>query len=162
MSMRRDSTILASWKITGFDKHHRPIRWYILIGLIGFAFLCYAIITTNYLFAIIVVLGGAIIYIQDTASADQVPFAITTRGIKIGNAEHVYNEIGKFWIIYDPPEVKKLYFSFKGSFSPSVMIPLSNQNPLKIRDILLRFLEEDLEKEEEPLSETLARWSKIS
>lgn len=161
--MGKDSTILASWKITGFDKHSRGRKWYIIVGLVALSFLVYAIITANYLFAIIIILGAAIIYIQEKFShMDKTLFAITTKGIQLGDTIQYYNEIKKFWILYDPPEVKKLYFSLKRSFSPNIMIPLGNQNPLKIREILLRFLEEDLEKEEEPLAETLARWSKIS
>jgi hypothetical protein len=40
-------------------------------------------------------------------------------------------------------------------------IPLENQNPLDIRKLLTEYLEEDLDKEDEPISEGLSRWLKL-
>ena len=42
--MQKDRTILASWKITGFDKHSRSIRWYALVGVIALVFLTFVVI----------------------------------------------------------------------------------------------------------------------
>ena len=153
--------ILASWKFAEFDKHNRSRLWYIFFGVLSVALLVYSFITFNYLFTLIIILGSGIIYLQAKTEPRSVLFHITTKGIKIGAREHLYKDIKNFWILYDPPAVKKLYFSFKGGWGGQFMVPLKNQNPLKIRDILLNFVIEDLEKEEEPTGEAFGRWAKL-
>ena len=153
--------ILASWRVSEFEKHERTALWYIGFGVLGVVLLIIALVTINYLFALIIIITALIIYLQEKAEAHMVTFLITSRGIKVGRSECPYKDIGKFWIIYDPPHVKKLYFNFKNLMKTSLMVPLKSQNPLMVRDILLNFLEEDLEREEEPLSEVFGRLSKL-
>jgi hypothetical protein len=153
--------ILASWRVPEFEKHQRSIIWYLGFGLLGTVLLVYAFWTMNFLFALIILIAAFVVYIQEKTEPGQVKFLISAKGIKIGKKFHSYKDINKFWILYNPPEVKKLYFTFNNMLSFRLMLPLKNQNPLKIRDILLQFLEEDLEKEEEPLSEAVGRWAKI-
>ncbi|HCR15563.1 MAG: hypothetical protein A2295_03290 [Candidatus Jacksonbacteria bacterium RIFOXYB2_FULL_44_15] len=153
--------ILASWQVPEYDEHERSMFWYIGFGALGLGLIIYAIATANYLFALIIVLAAVIIYFQHRGTATRVDFLVTGKGIKVGNREYSYRDLKQFWILYNPPLVKKLYFSFQSSLTPRLMIPLRNQNPLKVREILLSFLGEDLEKEEEPLSEVFAKWTKL-
>jgi len=101
-----------------------------------------------------------IIFLHSTKKPDKVSLAITEDGLEVGNNFYLYKEIKKFWIIYEPPDVKNLYFDFKG-LRPTLIIPLENKNPVQIRKILLDYLDEDLEKEDESLSEYLGRKLKI-
>ena len=153
--------ILASWSVSEYEKHERSLVWYIAAGVLGFALFVWAIFTFNYLFALIIVLFSAIVYLRATSDPNIVKFLITTKGVRIGRREYQYKDIDRFWIIYDPPDVKKLYLAFKRSLAPRVMVPLKNQNPVKIREILLDFLFEDLEKEDEPMSEVIGRFAKL-
>jgi len=153
--------ILASWSVPEFDKPKRPLAWYLFFGFIGLGLLIYAIITVNYLFALIIFLIGFIIYLREQNEPELVKFIITEKGIKLGKNFYSYKEIKNFFILYDPPEVKKLYFIFERIFSFRLMVPLKNQNPLKIRKILLQFLLEDLDVEEEPVSESVGRWLRL-
>jgi hypothetical protein len=82
-------------------------------------------------------------------------------GLEIGRNFYSYRDLNNFWIIYQPPEVKKIYVSFKSRIAAPLVISLENQNPLKIRKTLLEYLPEDLEKEEEPASDSLSRTFKI-
>ena len=148
--------ILASWSVS-----ERSLAWYIAAGVLGFALFVWAIFTFNYLFALIIVLFSAIVYLRATSDPNIVKFLITTKGVRIGRREYQYKDIDRFWIIYDPPDVKKLYLAFKRSLAPRVMVPLKNQNPVKIREILLDFLFEVLEKEDEPMSEVIGRFAKL-
>ena len=153
--------ILASWSVSEYEKHERSLAWYIAAGVLGFALFVWAIFTFNYLFALIIVLFSAIVYLRATSDPNMVKFLITAKGVRIGRREYQYKDIDRFWIIYDPPDVKKLYLAFKRSLAPRVMVPLKNQNPVKIREILLDFLFEDLEKEDEPMSEVIGRFAKL-
>ena len=62
---------------------------------------------------------------------------------------------------YEPDEAKTLFLEFKSGVRPRLAIPLQNKNPLKIRSILLAHLPEDVEREDEPLSEQLIRLLKL-
>ena len=72
-----------------------------------------------------------------------------------------YDAVRYFYILYKPPELKNLYFEFKAVTKPRLIVPLENQNPLEIRDILNQYLTENLEKEEEPASEALRKLFKL-
>ncbi|MBI4359806.1 MAG: hypothetical protein HY564_01785 [Candidatus Jacksonbacteria bacterium] len=153
--------ILASWTVHEYEDHERSVVWYMGAAVIGAALLLWAILTFNYLFALIIILFAVIIYLRAKSAPKAVKFHITTKGITLGAKVYHYKDIDRFWIVYDPPSVKKMYLMFKKSISPRLMIPLKNQNPVKIREILLDFVLEDLDKEEEPLSEVVARVAKL-
>jgi hypothetical protein len=72
-----------------------------------------------------------------------------------------WSELKDFWIMYKPPEVKQLYFSFKRTIRPDMNIGLVHQNPLKVREVLREYLLENIEREEEPASEVLTRYFKL-
>jgi hypothetical protein len=144
-----------------FEKHPRSFGWYVVFAIIGIALLIYAVVSVNYLFAFIIVLFAFIVYVQKHSEPELVDFTITSKGIVIGKNAYPYKDIKTFWILYDPPVVKKLYFCFKRAVAPRIMVPLQDQNPLHIRDFLLQFLEEDLGQEEEPISEIFGRLAKM-
>jgi hypothetical protein len=128
-----------------------------VIGIIAIAFLTYAMIVANYLFALIIVLIGIISFLHEMQDPIDVPFAITETGIILGKKYFRYSEIKNFWIIYNPPEVKKLYFSTDGALRNELQISLMDYDPRPLREYLGKYLAEDLEQEEEALSDTLAR-----
>jgi len=73
----------------------------------------------------------------------------------------MHKEIQSFWIIYEPPEVQLLYFGISRSLRKELPIHLEDQNPIMIRKILLNYLQEDLDQEEEATEERLARLFKL-
>jgi len=153
--------IIYQWTIKEFEKYNRDRRWYIFIGVIGAALLALAVFTANYLFALLIVLFVIILFMGDMTEPLDIPFAITNTGIIIGSRYYRYSELSNFWLIYNPPDVKTLYFSFTNVFRHRLQVPLMDFDPRPIRDLLLTYLPEDLEQEEEPFSDKLARTFKI-
>ncbi len=154
--------VLLSWMIPEFEKHDRSFGWHVLAVLAGLALLVIAVLTQNYLFAVIIVLAAVLVYRQSTRHPGSLPFAIMEDAVNIGNQSlYEFKELKNFWIIYEPPKVKKLFFSFRSGFRPDLIIPLQDQNPLQIRRALAPYLPEDLEREGEPVSEALGRNLKI-
>ena len=150
-----------AWEFPEYTKHHRTMWWYLGIGALGGILIIFSLLTKNYLFALIILMTAIIIFLYEAKDPLQVTFSITEDGIGIGNDFFAWKEIRNFWIIYEPPEVKNLYLDFKNVYRPRLAIPLDEQNPLKIREKLLEFIDEDLEKESEPLSDTLGRKLKL-
>lgn len=151
---------LIKWKFPEYAKHERNRGWFIKIGLAGGLLMLYCFWTLNFLFAVILVMIAIMLYLHHQREPEIVDCAITEDGLEIGRRFYRFKDIKSFWIIYEPGEAKTVYFDFKG-WRPSLALPLEDQNPLKMRDILLEYLEEDLEKENEPTSDFLGRWWKL-
>ena len=152
---------LASWKIAEYLKHQRTKRWYVISFFLLAILIVYAVYTANFLFAVILIFIAIIQYFNDRSEPLQLDFSITPEGIMIDDKLYAYREIDNFYIIYEPPAVKNLYFIFKNILRPRLAIPLDDQDPVKIRELLRNYLEEDLEKEYEPLTDKLGRFLKL-
>ena len=76
---------------------------------------------------------------SERRGSDRHTFAITEDGLLVGNEFFPYEKIKNFYIIYQPPDVKMLYFDPKNILRPLIGIPLDDQNPSAIREILSTF-----------------------
>ncbi|MDO9399429.1 MAG: hypothetical protein Q7T79_01965 [bacterium] len=153
---------LASWKIPEYEKHERTKKWYILATVVSFLLLIYSFFSGNFLFAIILIMIALIVILHDGQDPAWLIFVITEEGIIVGEKFYDYDEIKNFSIVYKPKrEVKKIYFEFKNVVKPRLSISLENMNPLPIRGNLLRYLSEDLERIDQPISETFASLFKL-
>ncbi|MFH1111818.1 MAG: hypothetical protein V1712_01975 [Patescibacteria group bacterium] len=152
---------LLAWQFPEFREIERSRLWWIVALVILVVLLVYAIRDFNFLFAIIVIIGAAIIWVDSRKKPALLDFAIHQQGVAVGRRFWLWNELDFFWIAYRPPEITSLYLQPKAALKPRLSIPLVNINPLKIREILTKFLREDLEREDEPTSEALSRLLKI-
>lgn len=152
---------LASWKFLEYDEHQRGKTWYVFFFLIGGITVIYALLTFNFLFLFIVLIAWTMLFISTRRKPKKYQITVTEDGLEIGEKFHSYDDFQKFWIIYKPPQSKFLYLDFKTSWKPNLVIPLEQINPLKIREALLPYLEEDAAKEDEDLNETISREYKL-
>lgn len=152
--------ILAEWTVPEYVKYERTITWYIIAGGIAILLLIQALATSNFLFAIIILLVAAIVYLHERRQPEQLELLILEGGIVLGERFYAYREIESFWIVYEPP-VKLLYLGVNQTMRKELPIHLEDQNPLLIRRILLNYIEEDFEREEEATTEALARFMRL-
>ncbi|OGF23279.1 hypothetical protein A2Y83_00160 [Candidatus Falkowbacteria bacterium RBG_13_39_14] len=153
--------LLLSWSFPEFTKYERSKRWYITASAITILFLFYSVFTFNFLLAVIVVMAAMIVLMREKADPRDISFSITERGIEIGEKFYPYRDIKRFSIIYEPPNVKVLYLEFKFKMKPRFSVQLENQNPNEARKVLKEYLDEDLDRESESVSDALGRWLKI-
>lgn len=153
---------VITWEVPEYEKHERTRQWYIIAAVIGALLLVYAFLTKNFLFFGIVLLAALIIIITDGKEPDKVSIGLTDDGIEVGKKFYDYDEIKNFSIVYKPKlGVKNLYFEFKNAVKPRLSIPLVDRDPIYIREKLLKYLTEDLERTDQPLSEGLAKLFKL-
>ena len=152
--------VFYEWAIPEFTEHERGFYWYVIMIVAAIAFIIYSIFTVNYLFAIIIILAVYIVFLRSYSPRKKVTFKIAREGIIIGQEFIPYNRVRNFYIIYKPPFVKKLFFDLKGLI-PDIAIPLENKNPLIIRKKLLEYLDEDVNKETQSLTEQLDNLLKL-
>lgn len=149
--------ILHEWTIQEYEKHERGAPWYVIMVLLGLGLVAYALFTGNFLFALIIILFAIILFLQSHQEPAQVRFQITDLGVVVGGRFYPYSELEEFYLIYNPPEVKTLFLRPKSALRPLLRIPLLDKNPIEVKHALREFLPENLEKEEEPLSDKIAR-----
>lgn len=153
---------LHSWQVPEFDKHLRPKLWYISAAGIAIVLLIFSLITANFLFAVIIIIAALIIILHDSKEPDKVDFSIFNEGVMIGNRFFDYDEIKHFAVVFKPSKnIKNLYFEFKGVIRPRLSIPLLAMDPLQIRETLLKYLKEDLERTDQPVSEAMAKFFRL-
>lgn len=153
--------IIFEWLVNEFEQHVRTRRWYIVASIIAVALVVYAVVSTNYLFAMVIVLFGIVLYLHAMQEPLQVYFAITETGIILGKKYYRFSELADFWFIYNPPEVKNMYFTLNNILKHRLQVPLMDYDPRPIRDYLNQFLSENVDQEEEPLSDRMARLLKL-
>ncbi len=137
-----------AWDFTEFDRHVRTKTWYLAAGAAALALIAYSVFTSNLLFALIILLVAFIVIVRDYVEPNTLTFVIYEDGIAVGSKFISYKELANFYIIYEPPRVKRLYFKPKG-LGQTISIPLDDQNPIEIREVLLRYVKEDLDTEYE-------------
>jgi len=148
---------LFSWEAEEFKKSEFD-PWKIgVLAVIAVILIIYAVFTANYLFALILIMAAIIVQIFTKKEPAQINISITNQGIRVNDNYFSYEEdLRSFWILYNPPEVKTLNLDRKQALLPGLILQVENQNPMKIREELLKFLPEDTEKEES-LAEKTAR-----
>lgn len=151
-----------SWEVPEYEKYERGKGWYIFSSMVAFLLILYSFLTGNFLFAIIIIIATIVVVLHDGQETVLVKISLTDEGVVVGRKFHDYDEFKDFSIVYKPKQgIKNLYFEFKSVVRPRLSIPLEKMNPLIIRENLLKYLEEDLDRTDQPLSEELAKLFKL-
>jgi hypothetical protein len=109
----------------------------------------------------IVILVSLILILRFRRTPHLVHVQITDTGLEVGGDHVNWDELKEFWIVYRPPEIKKLYITFRAPIRQPYSIELTDQNPLKIREALSEFLPENIAQERETASDELLRMFKM-
>lgn len=144
---KKKSIQTIEWRAPEFIKYKKEKSWFLWAGLIFLAVLIYAIFTKNVFLIITVCLAAFTVYVYALKKPRNIRFGISGKGIKIENQLYAFNNLKSFWIFYDPPEIKELSIRSKKMMMPYIRIPLGKQNPVEIRELLLKFLPERQHKE---------------
>lgn len=153
--------ILVNWEVDEYAQHERSRMWYILAGLIGIGLIIYAVLTSNFLFAIIVLMTAVIMLISMFMKPEKIPVIVTTTGIIVGDTYYDYQSIRDFSIVYDPPDVKLLYLDFFAMAHPLLSISLEDVDPNIVRENLLPFCLENFKRNQEDLTDVMRRLYKL-
>lgn len=151
-----------SWEIDNNNKPERSKKWYIIASVVVLALLIYAMIDRNYFFALIIVISSALIIFFENEPVEKINFSVKYDGVDINGKSFNFEDMRNFYIIYRPQEdLRKIYFEFKNPLKHRLSIELYKQNPLELREYLLKYLDEDTEKNHEPLSEGLSKMFRL-
>ncbi|MDI3495981.1 MAG: hypothetical protein PWQ35_2 [Patescibacteria group bacterium] len=172
--MNDNNPLYIKWQVPEYRIPDRPKIWYhaALVLVVVLLFTCFFTLEnwrpvflgyqSNFLFAFIIILSTIIMIINENKPPQIVDIKIGPEGIEVGNKFYDYDRFRNFSVIYKPKQsIKNLYLEFKNPVTPRLSIPLRSLDPLKIRNFLLKYLDEDLERTEPPLSEQLTSKLKL-
>lgn len=150
-----DRNNLITWSAPEFIKYEKDFSWFAATGIIAAVIFIISLITKNYVFAIVIILSAFSLYIWAQKEPKKYKFKINHRGIAIGKNVYNYDNLKSFWIFYDPPRIKYLSVESKKMLMPKITVPIGEEDPNKIREILVKFLPE--EEHEESLIDAIGR-----
>ena len=152
---------MVTWDTWEFPPNDRSRGWDIISALIAGGLIVYAVATKNYLFAILVLLMGVTVLINSLRRPKRIVVHVTTIGVVVGQEFYPFKDMKDFSIVYNPPEVKILYIDFNNILRPLIAIPIEDANPNDIRENLLPYVFENLEREDEDLTDLVRRVYKL-
>ena len=147
--------VFLAWRAPEFEKFERDRKWYFVVALILAAIVSYAIWTNSLVMAITFILIGVVGYVYVEKEPRELYFAITPDGVIAGREIYEFDSLISFWIFYEPGDIKVISLKTKSHLAPYVHIPIHDQDPVAIREILLDYIEE--EKHEPGLMEVMDR-----
>lgn len=106
------------------------------------AIVIYGLISNSPIMAITFILIGIVGYIFLQKEPKIINFAISSSGIIAGNEIYEFDNLKSFWIFYEPHN-RALSLRSKSAFTPYIHIPIADEDPVKIREIIIDFIPEE-------------------
>jgi len=162
------------WQVPEYRIPTRSRTWYIIASVFIFGCIFFSLFTisswklvflgsdSNFLFILILIISAVIMYTHEKQPPMMVDFELGPEGVKIGGKFYDYDDIKNFCVLYKPKQsIKQLYFEFKSATRQRLSVPLRRMDALTVRNFLIRYLDEDLERSNDPLSEQLTKLLKL-
>jgi len=141
-SYKNTGKIFHSWQAPEFEVYEKSRNWYIIAILFILAVVVYAIFTNSPIMAVTFILIGIVGYIYSQRDPRIVTFSITSEGLLADKNFYPYENIFSFWIFYEPTHTKVISLHTKASALPFVHIPIEDEDPVKIRELLIQNIPE--------------------
>ena len=149
------------WETKLFPRFERGPRWYFLLSSITILLVSYAVMTSNFLFAFLLLLCAIILILAGNEEAPTVLAQVGKLGIVWDGKMILYRDIISFSIIYQPPYINSLYLETRSFTQPRLRILLADQDPVSIRQHLQGFVKENSDLQTEQASDILGRLLRI-
>jgi hypothetical protein len=136
------------WQAFEHEHIHKSSDWFWVLGIIATTGAVTAIIFSNILFSIVILVGAFTLGMHAAKRPSRVNFKITERGVIIGNKMYLYSSLESFWVEDENERaLPKLLVKSKKLLAPHIVIPIDNISPSDVRDYLLQYLAEEEDSE---------------
>lgn len=134
------------------EHHHieKSADWFWALGLVATAGAVAAFVLGNTLFGIVILLGAATMVLHALHEPKVIPFAVTARGIRIGEILYPYTTLETYCVDEDNERGPQLLVKSGRTFMPLLILPLPEEYVDEIDDLVGSRLQEEML--EEPLS----------
>lgn len=149
------------WETVSFKKQERSKGWYFIMTMVTLLLVAYSLITSNFLFAFIVVLTVILLLLLGSKEPRPILVQVGQDGVVWDGILHLYEDIDQFAIVYNPPHAKTLYIDFNSSIRPRLAVSLEDVDPVELRGFLAQFVAENGDLRGEPISDIVGRLLKF-
>ncbi|MCI0566544.1 hypothetical protein L0Y46_05125 [bacterium] len=133
------------WQALEYAHYEKTPDWYWGLGFLTFALAGFAIYLDNILFAVMICIGAFTVAMFASRKPDMVEYALTDRGIKVGNRLYPYQTLRHFWVHEkEGSDERKLFLESMKPLTPLITIPVNDDvRTEQVRGFLLPFMQED-------------------
>lgn len=149
------------WETKLYPSYPRSRSWYFWLTAGSILLVSYALYTSNFLFAFIILLCAIITVVAGNEESPAVLAQIGELGVVWDGKLYLYRELKAFTVIYQPPYTSVLYIETSGTTQQRIRIPLEDQDPVEVRSHLQAYLKENTDLQTEQTSDILGRLLRI-
>lgn len=137
------------WTAPEFIHYPKSIWWFVAVGGVGATFVSFFAFQKEFLVSLLFLLLTILVLFFSKTRPRTLEIQIDGIGVKINELKLSYQQIKSFWIVYEPPEVKTLNFETTAYLNRFFTLQLQQEDPVRLREFLLKYLPEDLERGEQ-------------
>ncbi|MDQ3076124.1 MAG: hypothetical protein M3Q34_03270 [bacterium] len=123
------------WLAPQYEHKQQSVDWFWALGIIIVATTIASIILENYFFAILILIGGTLLWHFSIIKPAMVDYELNQKGFKIKNRMHPYENIKHFWVQKGQNPI--LHVQSERFFLPTLSIPIYPNIADKIRDKMI-------------------------
>lgn len=112
------------WSVAPYEHYERSVDWYWGLGIVITVITVLAIISHNYLFAFLMVLGGILITLSLRKAPSDMQIEVSERAVSINGHTYQYDQIKSFWMYKDLKDNPNLLIHTTRGIFPKIVIPL--------------------------------------
>lgn len=143
-----NATPIYSFETTIQRDVQRSRGWFIAWSIFFAAAVLLNLWLHQYLGAVALTLLAVLLFFSVSQRPKKIKVALLATGLTIGKQHMAWHELENFWILHEPPDLNRLHIKRRARMLNELTIELGQENPLKIRDLLLPWLPEDPTREE--------------
>jgi hypothetical protein len=125
---------MFSWIAPEYLQHPKSIKWWVGAGIVFVFAVIAEAWTGNWTMLVATIVFGIVYsYVHEIHPPRHTKINISELGVKIGHKNIPFENIESFWIIYNPPHVKRLSLRIKDKLISDLVVELENQDPNAVR-----------------------------
>src|SRR3989344_9134068 len=98
--LRSKEEVIVNWQAPEYIHHEKSVLWFVLATIVAFALIVNAILSKQWISAIVFALLLGVIYLFAHDKPKEHVIVISNLGIHVGRHFHPFADIKSFWLIY--------------------------------------------------------------
>ena len=137
----------VTWEAPEHHHFEKSSDWFWALWMIAIAAAATAFYFENYLFSLLLLISAASVTLLANREPRIIPFAVTTRGLRVNNVLFPYSTLDAYYIDEENPLGPQLLAKSQKLFMPMIIMPLPDEYLDDIEDIIeTRLPEEEMEE----------------
>jgi hypothetical protein len=140
-----DKSKKIKWQAYDHIREPKSSDWFWFLGITALAIIVLAIYFGNTLFALIILIGTAILFKTANNPPVVVDYQINRKGVQVGDIIYTYGTLQSFYVIdEDGFDRDRIIIKSRKMFMPLIVVPLGETaHPEDIREYLIEYLDEE-------------------